>query len=488
MHSAGTGALTVGSASLQFLFYAFAVVLVFNLSRSVAWRQFVLLASSAAFLCFFSHEPFAFLPLAAFLVYGFLSLRLMQAKKTHLYVPLLVLGVVAFMWLKKYAFLPAALFLHHPYLTLGLSYIFFRALHLIIDARNGDLPRDITLVSYLNYMLNFTTLLSGPIQRYEEFAAMQLAPVPLPINVIVVGEALERIIVGFFKVNVLSLFLSIVRANALNSLNQNGPASVRILNGAVIAAVYPLYLYCNFSGYIDIVIGIARFLRIQLPENFNRPFSSDNFITFWSRWHITLSTWLKTYVYNPLLIVTMRRWPSPAVEPFLGVFAFFVTFFLIGVWHGQTSVFIFFGVLQGLGVSVTKLYQVMMAKWMGRKQYKELARNGLYNVVSRGLTFTWFTFTLLWFWSNWKQLGALARTFHPSEIALVWLLIFVGSSVILALWEAVRARLLAIQFDGEPLLLSRYVRTAWNTTLVVISIGTITLLNVPPPDIVYKTF
>ncbi len=355
----------MGSASLHFLAYAFAVVLVISFGRSVAWRQFILLTASVGFLGFFSLHPLAFLPLAAFLAYGFISLRLMQAKKTSLYPPLLIVGIVTFMWLKKYAFIPAALFLHHRYLTLGLSYIFFRALHLIIDARNGDLPPNISLVSYLNYTLNFTTLLSGPIQRYEDFAAMQLAPVPLPLNIIVAGEALERIIVGFFKVNVLSLFLSMLQTNALNSLNENGPASARILNGVIIAAIYPLYLYCNFSGYIDIVIGIARFLRIELPENFNRPFSSDNFITFWSRWHITLSTWLKTYVYNPLLIATMRRWPSPAAEPFLGVFAFFVTFFLIGVWHGQTSVFIFFGVLQGLGVSITKIYQVMMAKWIG---------------------------------------------------------------------------------------------------------------------------
>ncbi len=480
--------MTVGSASLQFLSYAFTVVLVFNLSGSVAWRQFVLLAASVGFLGFFSFHPLTFVPLAAFLAYGFVSLRLMQAKKTNLYAALLILGIVAFMWLKKYAFIPAALFLHHPYLTLGLSYIFFRALHLIIDARNGDLPPNISLVSYLNYMLNFTTLLSGPIQRYEDFAAMQLAPTPLPLNVLVAGEALERIIVGFFKVNVLSLFLSMVQTSALTSLTPEGSTSTRIVNGILIAAIYPLYLYCNFSGYIDIVIGIARLLRIELPENFNRPFASDNFITFWSRWHITLSTWLKTYVYNPLLMVTMRRWPSPAVAPFLGVFAFFVTFFLIGVWHGQTSVFIFFGVLQGLGVSITKLYQVLMAKWMGRKQYKELARNGLYNIATRGFTFTWFAFTLLWFWSNWKQLGVLAHSFHPREIALVWLLIFVGSSVVLAIWEATRKWLLAFQFEGRPLLLSRYVRTAWNTTLVIISIGTITLLNAPPPDIVYKTF
>ena len=130
-------------------------------------------------------------------------------------------------------------------------------------------------------------------------------------------------------------------------------------------AVYPLYIYCNFSGYIDIVIGIARFLRIQLPENFNRPFSSQNYMIFWSRWHITLSTWFQIYVYGPLCYWTLRRWRSPATEALLNVFAFFLTFFLVGLWHGQTSSFMFFGLLLGLGVSVTKLYQVLMIELDG---------------------------------------------------------------------------------------------------------------------------
>jgi hypothetical protein len=87
----------------------------------------------------------------------------------------------------------------------------------------------------------------------------------------------------------------------------------------VVVAPYPFYLYCNFSGYTDVVIGIARFLRIKLPENFDRPFSSLNFLEFWSRWHMTLSNWLKTYVYYPLLMTLMRKFLSRTIEPFLGV-------------------------------------------------------------------------------------------------------------------------------------------------------------------------
>ncbi len=462
----------------------------FNFRPSVAWRQFVLLAASIGFLGFFSHRPAEFIPLAAFLLFGFISLRLMQAGATRLFVPLLIVGIASFIWLKKYAFIPSSLFLRAPYVTLGMSFIFFRVLHLIIDARanHSTLARNISLVSYLNYTLNFTSLVSGPIQRYNRFASMQLAPTPLPLNIFIVGQALERIISGIFKVNVLSLFLLTIQKSAVNSLAAVPATSGRVFTTLTIVAVYPFYIYCNFSGYIDIVIGVARFLRIKLPENFNRPFSSQNYMIFWSRWHITLSTWFQIYVYGPIMLWILRRWRSPATETLLNVLAVFLTFFLVGLWHGQTFAFIFFGFLLGLGVSVTKLYQVLMTNWMGRERYAAFGSHWIYESAARGLTYTWCALTMLWFWSDWPQLRFLARSLGSREIALVWIAIFVGSAITLAVWESVREWLLSFQFDNQPVLSSRYVRTVWATILLVISIATMTLLNAPPPDIIYRTF
>ena len=477
----------MAAASFQFLAFALGVIVVFNLGRSAAWRQTVLLLASFTFLAFFSLNPLAWAPLFGFLAFGYVSLRAMQSGKKGAAYALIIVGTIfCFVWLKKYTFLPPAIFLHFPYLTLGLSYIFFRVLHLIIDARENSLDEKAGLVSYLNYTLNFTTFVSGPIQRYQDFAAMQRAP--LPLNIVVAGEAFERIVIGFFKVNVLSMLFSSIQTQALGSLSAQQPFDARVLSTILIAASYPLYLYSNFSGYIDVVIGIARFLRMRLPENFNRPFSSDNFLNFWSRWHITLSEWLKTYVHNPLLLNLMRRYPAPGLQAFWGVLAIFVTFFLIGVWHGQTSVFVFFGVLQGLGVSVNKLYQLLMIKVLGRKGYKALANGAIYNVFARGLTFTWFTFTLLWFWSNWTQLGSLINASGPAAIAAAWAVIFLGSSVVLAIWEVSRTWLLAWQWGSTPILNSRYVRTVRGTALLVIAISTLLLLNAPAPDIVYKAF
>jgi len=479
----------MGTASLEFLLFALVVVVVFNLNIRVSWRQTVLLLANLAFLSFFSSHPTVWTPLASFLVFGFVSLRLMQSGSGRaVTVPVLIAGIAAFVWLKKYTFVPPSLLLPFPYITLGLSYVFFRVLHLIIDAANEVLEEPVSLVSYVNYTLNFTTFISGPIQRYQDFTRYQLAPLPLELTIPQAGKALERIIIGFFKVNVMSLLLSMVQTRELNILHSAASFDQQLWQGTVIIATYPLFLYCNFSGYIDMVIGIARFLRIELPENFNRPFSADNFMTFWSRWHITLSEWLKNYVYNPLLMSAMRRFPSRALEPFLSAFAIFVTFFLVGVWHGQTTEFLFFGLLQGSGVAAVQLYQLAMVRNLGKRRYKQLSGVNIYSAVCRGLTFTWFAFTLLWFWSSWIQIGDLMNTLGVPVFAACLFVIFFAATIVLELWERIRLTLLGLQISGEPLILSRYTRTVWNTAAAVIAVAVTMLMNMPAPELVYKAF
>ncbi|TDN67454.1 MBOAT family O-acyltransferase [Paraburkholderia sp. BL10I2N1] len=474
--------------SFQFLAFAAVAALVFNLSRSVRWQNLVLVLVNLSFLSTFSHDPAALVPFAAFLGVGFAGARAMQAKPgLPVFVPLLALMIVMFFWLKRYAFVPSVLLLDHPYVTIGVSYVFFRMLHLIIDARSPGLLVRISPVVYLNYVLNFTSLVSGPIQRFQDYYATQTDERLLP-DVIDYGRALERIVFGFFKVAIVSMVLSRVQHQALGALSPAQPVADRLLNGVVIAAVYPLYLYFNFSGYTDVVMGVARFFGIALPPNFNRPFSSTNFINFWARWHITLSTWLKTYVYNPLLITLMKRFPSRKAEPYLGVFAFFVTFFLVGAWHGQTSMFLFFGLLQGGGVSVNKLYQILMTVRLGKKRYIALCDNGFYSACTRGLTFTFFAFSLFWFWSTWAQMNAIVAALGWGTVALVWLLVFAGASLLLALLHWAHAGALLVGPSAHPLVLSRYTRTAWSTALAVITVLTLVISSAPAPDIVYKTF
>lgn len=446
--------------------------------------------ASLLFLGLLAHNNLiSLLPLTGFLLLGYISIGLLERGYSKSLVWIILAIVFAYVWLKKYTLLPQGVFLNYPYFTLGLSYIFFRVLQIVIDTGDGDRKAHMTPGAYLLYTLNFTTLVSGPIQRYDEFARDQFPQQPISLGPGAVGLQLVRIVRGFFKVSVLSVVLRSIQEDALAQMHQSYPLSLRFLAAFRLAVVYPFFLYCNFSGYIDIVIALARLMRVRLPENFDRPFSSSSFLDFWNRWHITLSTWLKTYVYNPLLITLTRRIPLPSMQPLLGVFCFFVTFFLVGIWHGRTSEFAMFGVLQGGGVAINKLWQLRLIRVMGTKGYKAMAKNPIYNSLARGLTFSWFAFTLFWFWANWTQIGAVFAALTAVQWLGVWLTVLLFSTVILEIWEQLRAGLLSIKTsEGEPLLANRYVHVVYATALGVVTFAVTALLNQPPPGIVYKTF
>jgi alginate O-acetyltransferase complex protein AlgI len=460
--------------SFQFLVFAFIGAGFYNLASWSAWRQVVLLIVNIIFFASFSTDPVAFLPFVGFLAFGFVSVCLLQANHVRVWFTIIaVVTLFSFFWLKKYTFIPQSMFLNFSYLTIGLSYVFFRVMHLIIDAYQNALGSTVRLLDYTNYTLNFTSLVSGPIQRYQDYHRVQYESPPA-LNEFVVAEALERIVLGFFKVFIIS---SLLLVNSDNSFIE------RVGNTALIAVNYPIYLFFNFSGYIDVVIGVARLFRNELPENFNHPFSSENCIEFWGRWHITLSTWLKTYVYNQLLMFLMRRFESPRFEPFFAVFAFFVTFFLVGAWHGQTSEFMFFGVLTGGGVAANKLYQIQLGKIIGRKKYRTVCENMFYRSLSRGVTFSWFAFTLLWFWSDWHEIGVLAKRLGAAGIAAASILLIVGAAIVLSVGVSMR-----IRFERSTLLTSRYLRTALVTAAIVALLTLNFVLGSPPPEIVYKGF
>jgi hypothetical protein len=184
----------------------------------------------------------------------------------------------------------------------------------------------------------------------------------------------------------------------------------------------------------------------------------------------------------------MRRFSSLAMQPFLGVFCFFVTFFLIGVWHGRTSEFIFFGVLTGGGMSMNKLWQLGLARAMGRKGYRALAQNFMYVACGRGLNFVWFGFTLFWFWGTWSEIDTVFAALNWSHWISICLAAWLSATLVLAFWEWLRAALLSIKTSAGPVLLSRYARVVYASALGLAALIMTVLLNQPVPDIVYKAF
>ena len=471
--------------SFTFLLFALVGAIAFHLLPWRSWRPAVMLVINLCFFASFApHHPLAYIPFAAFLLLGYVGLSRGPSKATGW---LFACGIlVMFFWLKKYTFIPPQLFLSHPYVTIGLSYVFFRVLHLVIDAQQGDLPERPGLLDYLNYTLNFTCLVAGPIQRYGHYRIT--AEAPRPINPISLGQSAERIICGLFKVFVVSALLSAIREDLVEELAMSQPFEERVLIGMSLIGIYPLYLYFNFSGYTDSVIGVARWFGLVLPENFDRPFQSTNFIEFWSRWHITLSTWLKTYVYQPLMLRLMGRFPARRSEPAIVVVALFVTFFLVGAWHGQTSTFLFFGVLQGFGVAANRLFQLGMTKRLGKQRYRALCADTLYRAITRGLTFTWFGFTLLWFWSDWTQIGVFMDALGVDATLLALVVLFVIATLTLSAWVAIAGMARSETGWGASVTFSRYTRTMWSTALLLVIVGFVMLSNAPAPPIVYKNF
>jgi alginate O-acetyltransferase complex protein AlgI len=471
--------------SFAFLAFALVVIGLFHIRATHRWRQGVLLAGNFAFITSFAESPAALVPYAGFLLLGAVGVaarRTLGAWSAWVF-PLLTL--IMFVWLKRYLFVPKELLLPEGYLLVGLSYVFFRVMHLVIDGWES-MPRGSSgWVSYVNYTLNFTSLISGPIQRYDDYQRSEQATKRLTRAE--TRLAVERVIKGFFKVYIVSVLLDMAHQSQIETFS-SGDSGAQILRAAALTAGYPIYLYFNFSGYTDFVIGVARFLHIELPENFDRPFAARNFIAFWSRWHMSLSNWLKTYVYNTTMLAMMRRSRSPQMEPFIAVAAYFLTFFLVGVWHGQTSEFVFFGILQGGGVAANKLYQIGMARALGRKGYNQLAKNVVYAMLTRGLTFTWFAFTLLWFWSSWSQLEGFARSMGLGPVAIAFALILGGATVGLEALDRLSAWIRARTLWGNSLADSPYVRLTLTLGMFVILAFAALTINAPPSQVVYQVF
>jgi alginate O-acetyltransferase complex protein AlgI len=475
--------------SLPFLVFALIGALAFNLWSNKLFAQIVMLAMNVAFFCFFVRGFWSAVPYSGFLALGYVFVTLLTRRANRgLFNVALVLTILSFFWLKRYAFIPSFTFPSFDYTTIGLSYVFFRVLHLVIDAGQGALTERISPLSYINYTLNFTSLVSGPIQLYPDYRR-SVVEQRYPLDLLVIGQAVERIVVGFFKVVVISRVLHTFQTDLITNLDPHGSFWNRTFDCALIGACYPFFLYTNFSGYTDFVIGIARLFKLKLPENFDRPFLSENFIGFWSRWHITLSNWLKMYVYTPLLMALMRRFPSITIEPYLGVVAYFVTFFLVGAWHGQTSEFLFFGLLQGGGVAANKLYQVLATRWLTRKGYRALTAQPVYIAFSMGLTFTWFAFTLLWFWSSWGQLADFVTNIGLAATMFGWLIVLLLSCIALFTYRALSRRLTEDEANAKQPVIpeSRYRRTVMATMMAVLIAATEILFS-SPAEIVYKNF
>ncbi len=468
-------------------FFAFlaATIVAFHLSTLVPYRRFVLGTANAVFIGSYLSDVREVLPLLAFLLLGYACVVLVHLRRSGVVLGLGVVAVlVSFIFLKRFSFFEPLGSLPFPYLLIGLSYILFRILHVMIDVRSGDLDALVRPLAFFRYTCNFLAFVSGPIQRYQEFSATDGVE-QAALDPDKVYRAFSRIATGYVKF----VIIAATAEYAFTYLNQQlaGAGGTKlVVFYASAASAYLIHLYFNFSGYMDIVIGAGYLLGQTLPENFDKPFVSRSFLEFWQRWHMTLSQWFKFYLFNPLLMLLMSLFPAPALTAYLGVVTFFVTFMVMGIWHGTTAVFVVYGLLMGLGASVNKIWQVVCADRLGKKGYRSLTEKVWYIYCARGVTMAYFllAFTCLWI----PELPQLISLVH--RLGLVGL----GSAFVML---AVLFALAALVMDGVGKRVPGVSITAVGEGLVarnvvlagkIMSVIAIASLFHKAPDFVYKAF
>jgi len=224
---------------------------------------------------------------------------------------------------------------------LGYSYVAFRLMHTVIDRKAGRLPT-VTLVEYMNYVIFFPAFSAGPIDRLERFRQNLNRPIGLDQTGWV--DAGVRLFGGLFKKFIIADALAWIALNEKFALDVRSTGWMWILLYA-----YSLRIYFDFSGYTDIAIGLGKLLGVQLPENFDAPYLKPNLTQFWNSWHMTLTQWFRSYFFNPLT----RFLRSAEVSLPLPIMIFVTqvaTMILIGLWHGVTMGFFFWGLWHGVGL------------------------------------------------------------------------------------------------------------------------------------------
>ncbi|MCE1188373.1 MAG: MBOAT family protein [Ignavibacteria bacterium] len=231
---------------------------------------------------------------------------------------------------------------------LGISFYVFKAISYLFDVYWEFFEEDHSFWDFLLYITFFTNLLSGPIDRATSFIP-QLKQNPTDsLTNEDIGRALFLIMLGLLKKYVIADYIG------LNLVDRVFDAPVRFTGIENLIALYgyTLQIFCDFSGYTDMAIGIALLMGFRLMENFNFPYKATSVADFWRRWHISLSSWLQDYLFKPIQLSVRRM-------RILGnIIAIVVTFIICGVWHGASWGFIIWGALHAFYMSFSVLIKV----------------------------------------------------------------------------------------------------------------------------------
>jgi D-alanyl-lipoteichoic acid acyltransferase DltB (MBOAT superfamily) len=286
------------------------------------------------------------------------------------------------------------------FLPIGISFYTFQSISYIVDVYNGKINSSRSFLDYTFYMTFFPHLVAGPIVRASDFIPQINSPHIIDRNQY--KTAFFRILLGLSKklliADFLSKYVDMVHAN---------PSSYSGFENIISMYAYSCQIYFDFSGYSDIAIGIALLLGYQLKENFENPYKSTNITDFWRRWHISLSSWLRDYIYIPLGGSRKGRFNT--------YLFLLITMTIGGIWHGASWNFIIWGIAHGFALVLHKIVFVKRNNDINKKAKWPL------NLIGTIITFNfvslfWILFRAENFQKAFDSVYKIISDFNPSDI------------------------------------------------------------------------
>ena len=281
--------------------------------------------------------------LLAFVVYQYLIVFLAQRMEAKRLKPLVFLSILPLVINKVFALTSL-----HLLAFIGISYMSFKTIQIMLEISDGLIKEKINIKDYLQFLLFFPTVSAGPIDRSRRFLTEINEVMPRKEYLELAGDGVYRIVLGLLYKVVLSTYVY----QMLLALNNTST----VVYSIKYMYLYTLYLFFDFAGYSLMAVGSSNILGIQTPMNFNKPFLSVDIKDFWTRWHITLSTWLRDFVFSRVLMQVIRKkWFKNRLHN--ATYAYMVNMLVMGFWHGLSVSYIVYGFYHGVLMAGFEVFQ-----------------------------------------------------------------------------------------------------------------------------------
>ena len=281
--------------------------------------------------------------LLAFIIYQYFLVFIAQKMDSKRLKPLVMLSILPLVVNKVFALTQL-----HLLAFIGISYMSFKTIQIMLEISDGLIKEKTSVKDYLQFLLFFPTVSSGPIDRSRRFLKEINEVMPRKDYLELAGDGIYRIVLGLLYKVVLSTYVY----QMLLALSNTGT----VVYSIKYMYLYTLYLFFDFAGYSLMAVGSSNILGIQTPMNFNKPFLSVDIKDFWTRWHITLSTWLRDFVFSRVLMQVIRKkWFKNRLHN--AAYAYMVNMLVMGFWHGISVSYIAYGFYHGVLMSGFEIYQ-----------------------------------------------------------------------------------------------------------------------------------